>query len=125
MVDRRGGGSLRHRRHLCGIGREIGLFRHRGKEGGSRRGRGREREMKRKKEEKPRVPPIPQVLSWFIGELPAASSFDRQFSFFPLFAYLLLLLCWSRSCIPEDLMNLFRNAIIPSSSTLRGGQFFT
>ncbi|KAM6489260.1 Suppressor of forked protein (Suf) domain containing protein [Amanita muscaria] len=58
------------------------------------------REKEREKEEEKKVPTLPAVLSWFIGELPAASCFDG-----PVFR-------------TEDLMNLFRNAIIPSSSSL-------
>ncbi|GLB33223.1 putative suf-domain-containing protein [Lyophyllum shimeji] len=50
-----------------------------------------------REEEKPRIVTIPSVISWFLGELPTASAFDG-----PVFR-------------TEDLMNLFRNAVIPSS----------
>ncbi|KAH0586846.1 mRNA 3'-end-processing protein RNA14 [Termitomyces sp. J132] len=50
-----------------------------------------------REEEKPKVASLPNVISWFIGELPTPSSFDG-----PVFR-------------TEDLMNLFRNAVIPSS----------
>ncbi|KAF5366256.1 hypothetical protein D9758_005681 [Tetrapyrgos nigripes] len=49
-----------------------------------------------KEEEKP--PTVPSTLSWFIGQLPAPSTFDG-----PVFR-------------TDDLMNLFRNAVIPSTS---------
>ncbi|KAF8650367.1 hypothetical protein AX16_005263 [Volvariella volvacea WC 439] len=49
-------------------------------------------------DEKGRGPTLPQVLSWFISELPAASSFDG-----PVFR-------------TDDLMNLFKNAVIPSTT---------
>ncbi|KAF8905733.1 hypothetical protein CPB84DRAFT_1844737 [Gymnopilus junonius] len=45
-----------------------------------------------------RQQPLPGVLSWFIGELPGPNSFDG-----PVFR-------------TDDLMNLFRNAVIPSTS---------
>ncbi|KAI8984849.1 hypothetical protein BD414DRAFT_489442 [Trametes punicea] len=44
---------------------------------------------------------LPSVLSWFIGQLPTASSFDG-----PVFR-------------TDDLMQVFRNAVIPSSSSVR------
>ncbi|KAI0640581.1 hypothetical protein C8Q79DRAFT_921396 [Trametes meyenii] len=44
---------------------------------------------------------IPGVLSWFIGTLPTSSSFDG-----PVFR-------------TDDLMQVFRNAVIPASSTVR------
>ncbi|KAI0771691.1 hypothetical protein BD413DRAFT_475587 [Trametes elegans] len=44
---------------------------------------------------------IPSVLSWFIGTLPAPSSFDG-----PVFR-------------TDDLMQVFRNAVIPATSTAR------
>ncbi|KAI0333418.1 Suf-domain-containing protein [Cubamyces sp. BRFM 1775] len=44
---------------------------------------------------------LPNVLSWFIGMLPAASSFDG-----PVFR-------------TDDLMQVFRNAVIPATSTTR------
>ncbi|KAG6841341.1 hypothetical protein C0991_012166 [Blastosporella zonata] len=50
-----------------------------------------------REEEKPKPPAVPDVISWFIGELPTPASFDG-----PVFR-------------TEDLMNLFRNAVIPSS----------
>ncbi|KAG5340689.1 hypothetical protein C0989_000732 [Termitomyces sp. Mn162] len=50
-----------------------------------------------REKEKPKVASLPNVISWFIGELPTPSSFDG-----PVFE-------------TEDLMNLFRNAVIPSS----------
>ncbi|KAG6887539.1 hypothetical protein C0995_014547 [Termitomyces sp. Mi166 len=50
-----------------------------------------------REEEKPKVPSLPNVISWFIGELPTPTSFDG-----PVFR-------------TDDLMNLFRNAVIPSS----------
>ncbi|TFK35087.1 hypothetical protein BDQ12DRAFT_706778 [Crucibulum laeve] len=52
----------------------------------------------RQEDEKPRGPSLPPVLSWFIGELPSPASFDG-----PVFR-------------TDDLMNLFRNAVIPSSN---------
>ncbi|KAF5371988.1 hypothetical protein D9615_008143 [Tricholomella constricta] len=52
------------------------------------------RVQQEREEEKPK---IPNVISWFVGELPAPASFDG-----PVFR-------------TEDLMNLFRNAVIPSS----------
>ncbi|KAF8720570.1 hypothetical protein AX14_010937 [Amanita brunnescens Koide BX004] len=62
---------------------------------------GWERERReREKEEEKRGPALPNVISWFIGELPSATYFDG-----PVFR-------------TDDLMNLFRNAIIPSSSSL-------
>ncbi|KAG6837133.1 hypothetical protein H0H93_014038 [Arthromyces matolae] len=54
-----------------------------------------------REDEKPRQPTIPNVLSWFVGELPTPASFDG-----PVFR-------------TEDLMNLFRNAVIPSSTRAR------
>ncbi|KAF8632394.1 hypothetical protein AX17_004835 [Amanita inopinata Kibby_2008] len=65
-----------------------------------------EREKGRDKdrdEDKGRGPPLPNIISWFIGELPAPSCFDG-----PVFR-------------TDDLMNLFRNAIIPSSSGIGAG----
>ncbi|KAF9460965.1 hypothetical protein BDZ94DRAFT_1238063 [Collybia nuda] len=53
--------------------------------------------IQEREEEKPRILTVPPVISWFIGELPSAASFDG-----PVFR-------------TEDLMNLFRNAVIPSS----------
>ncbi|RDB20367.1 mRNA 3'-end-processing protein RNA14 [Hypsizygus marmoreus] len=53
--------------------------------------------VQEREEEKPRVPVIPPVISWFVGDLPAPGVFDG-----PVFR-------------TEDLMNLFRNAVIPSS----------
>ncbi|KAG5637435.1 hypothetical protein H0H81_004594 [Sphagnurus paluster] len=53
--------------------------------------------VQEREEEKPKIPAIPNVISWFVGELPAPASFDG-----PVFR-------------TEDLMNLFRNAVIPSS----------
>ncbi|KAI0352491.1 Suf-domain-containing protein [Trametes cingulata] len=44
---------------------------------------------------------LPNVLSWFIGTLPSASAFDG-----PVFR-------------TDDLMQVFRNAVIPASSTAR------
>ncbi|KAF9530907.1 hypothetical protein CPB83DRAFT_919848 [Crepidotus variabilis] len=44
---------------------------------------------------------LPNILSWFVGELPAPQSFDG-----PVFR-------------TDDLMNLFRNAVIPSTSASR------
>ncbi|KAF9474614.1 Suf-domain-containing protein [Pholiota conissans] len=66
--------------------------------GGSGRG-GREPPASRERDEdKPRPAQLPGILSWFIGELPTPSSFDG-----PVFR-------------TDDLMNLFRNAVIPSTS---------
>ncbi|KAF8189661.1 hypothetical protein BJ912DRAFT_966052 [Pholiota molesta] len=66
--------------------------------GGAGRG-GREALPTRERdEEKPRPVQLPGVLSWFIGELPTPASFDG-----PVFR-------------TDDLMNLFRNAVIPSTS---------
>ncbi|KAF8999433.1 hypothetical protein BDQ17DRAFT_1361005 [Cyathus striatus] len=67
--------------------------RERGRGGGGPPPRAGERE-----EEKPRIPAIPAVISNFIGSLPPPSQFDG-----PVFR-------------TEDLMNLFRNAVIPSSN---------
>ncbi|KIM42654.1 hypothetical protein M413DRAFT_444338 [Hebeloma cylindrosporum] len=70
--------------------------------GGGGPARGREPppppRVQEREEEKPRQGSLPQVLSWFIGELPTPSSFDG-----PVFR-------------TDDLMNLFRNAVIPSTS---------
>ncbi|KAF8075815.1 hypothetical protein FPV67DRAFT_1469355 [Lyophyllum atratum] len=57
--------------------------------------------MMEREEEKPRIATIPNVISWFVGELPASNAFDG-----PVFR-------------TEDLMNLFRNAVIPSSGRLK------
>ncbi|KAF8966026.1 hypothetical protein BDZ97DRAFT_1917734 [Flammula alnicola] len=51
-----------------------------------------------RKREEGRGVQLPNILSWFIGELPTPSSFDG-----PVFR-------------TDDLMNLFRNAVIPSTS---------
>ncbi|KAI0092880.1 Suf-domain-containing protein [Irpex rosettiformis] len=73
---------------------------------GSPSGWDREREREstarrpdREKEEEKSV--IPNVLSWFVGQLPAASSFDG-----PVFR-------------TDDLMQLLRGAMIPSSTGIR------
>ncbi|KIK71023.1 hypothetical protein GYMLUDRAFT_33130 [Collybiopsis luxurians FD-317 M1] len=54
------------------------------------------RHEKEREEEKPVV--LPQALSWFIGQLPAPSAFDG-----PVFR-------------TDDLINLFKNAVIPSTT---------
>jgi len=54
------------------------------------------RHEKEREEEKPVV--LPQALSWFIGQLPAPSAFDG-----PVFR-------------TDDLVNLFKNAVIPSTT---------
>ncbi|KAK7438024.1 mRNA 3'-end-processing protein rna14 [Stygiomarasmius scandens] len=59
------------------------------------KGRGKHQDTS-KEEDKP--PQLPSALSWFIGQLPAPSTFDG-----PVFR-------------TDDLMNLFRNAVIPSTS---------
>ncbi|PBK72172.1 Suf-domain-containing protein [Armillaria solidipes] len=59
----------------------------------------RQEKEKDKEEEKPVT--LPPVISYFLGSLPSASEFDG-----PVFR-------------TEDLMNLFRNAVIPSSSSSR------
>ncbi|KAI5120731.1 hypothetical protein M0805_006437 [Coniferiporia weirii] len=67
------------------------------------RDRERERSPRRhvpEREEPPR-PVIPQVLSWFVGQLPPPALFDG-----PIFR-------------TDDLMQLFRGAVIPGSSTAR------
>ncbi|KAI0030401.1 Suf-domain-containing protein [Vararia minispora EC-137] len=62
------------------------------------REREREREARRQREEEEKVQ-LPGVLSWFIGSLPPASAFDG-----PVFR-------------TDDLMQVFRNAVIPSASS--------
>ncbi|KAJ3999710.1 hypothetical protein F5050DRAFT_880660 [Lentinula boryana] len=57
------------------------------------------RQEKERDEEKTVV--LPQALSWFIGQLPAPSNFDG-----PVFR-------------TEDLINLFKNAVIPSTTRPR------
>jgi len=52
-----------------------------------------------REEEKPRQVSIPSVISWFVGDLPASHTFDG-----PVFR-------------TDDLLNLFRNAVIPSMTT--------
>ncbi|KAL9712323.1 mRNA 3'-end-processing protein rna14 [Leucoagaricus gongylophorus] len=47
---------------------------------------------------------LPSILSWFIGELPNPSSFDDQSGSGPVFR-------------TDDLMSVFKNAVIPSSNT--------
>ncbi|TDL17624.1 hypothetical protein BD410DRAFT_831360 [Rickenella mellea] len=54
-----------------------------------------------KEREEPEKPPIPQVLSWFLGTLQPPTSFDG-----PKFRV-------------DDLMQVFRNAVIPSNPRLR------
>jgi len=92
--------------------------------GGGGGGPGRNREpmppsrLQEREEEKSRQGTLPQVLSHFIGELPTPSSFDGNVEFLnfcsgaahthpfpgPVFR-------------TDDLMNLFRNAVIPSTSS--------
>ncbi|KAH9928857.1 uncharacterized protein B0H18DRAFT_999082 [Fomitopsis serialis] len=61
------------------------------------------RSMKEEREEEKPVT-LPPVLSWFVGMLPAPSSFDG-----PVFR-------------TDDLMQVFRNAVIPSSSSASRGR---
>lgn len=69
-----------------------------------------------REEEKP-VVSLPPIISWFVGTLPAPSSFDGSSLLFCLF------FVWLRFRIgpvfrTDDLMQVFRNAVIPSSSSL-------
>ncbi|KAF9567671.1 Suf-domain-containing protein [Agrocybe pediades] len=57
------------------------------------------RAQERDDDKRPGQAALPPVISWFIGELPAPSSFDG-----PVFR-------------TDDLMNLFRNAVIPSTTS--------
>ncbi|KAH9843581.1 Suf-domain-containing protein [Rhodofomes roseus] len=61
------------------------------------------RSMREEREEEKQVT-LPPVLSWFAGMLPAPSSFDG-----PVFR-------------TDDLMQVFRNAVIPSSSSVTTGR---
>ncbi|KZT74626.1 Suf-domain-containing protein [Daedalea quercina L-15889] len=74
-----------------------GWDRDRDKDSSGRRGTKEDRE-----EEKPVT--LPPVLSWFVGMLPAPGSFDG-----PVFR-------------TDDLMQVFRNAVIPSSSNASRGR---
>jgi len=58
------------------------------------------RRIERDREEE-KIVVLPPVISWFIGQLPASSAFDG-----PVFR-------------TDDLMMLFRNAVIPSTAKLR------
>ncbi|KAF8972103.1 hypothetical protein BDZ97DRAFT_1783153 [Flammula alnicola] len=74
----------------------------RDEQGGGGPRRGREPlpppRVQEREDDKSRQVQLPNILSWFIGELPTPSSFDG-----PVFR-------------TDDLMNLFRNAVIPSTS---------
>ncbi|KAE9411113.1 Suf-domain-containing protein [Gymnopus androsaceus JB14] len=62
------------------------------------------RHEKEREEEKPVI--LPQALSWFIGQLPAPSAFDGKRLYFaasPVFR-------------TDDLLNLFKTAVIPSTT---------
>ena len=76
-----------------------------------------------REEEKPRQVSIPPAISWFVGDLPSASSFDGDFS---------TLFFWRGGGIErkadiflligpvfrtDDLLNLSHNAVIPSMTT--------
>ena len=68
-----------------------------------------------REEEKPR-PALPSILSWFLGELPSPSPFDGG-CFEASHSMTLILYIFSGPVFrTDDLMNLFRNAVIPSSS---------
>ena len=90
--------------------------------GGGGPARGREPppppRVQEREEEKPRQGSLPQVLSWFIGELPTPSSFDGNV--LDSHQFLPILIPFSDLAGPvfrtDDLMNLFRNAVIPSTS---------
>ena len=117
MVVREGGSRLRH--HLCGSEREIGQFRHRGewrgkgKENENGRERGRERGRKTKNRG------FRLSLRFCHGLLESCLLHLRSMVSCPLFLYLLLQLTAAGAgpvFRTEDLMNLFRNAVIPSST---------
>lgn len=82
-----------------------------------------------REEEKPRQPSIPPVISWFVGDLPGAASFDGDcFLPFPSFSSFffhgnvetkaqLFFFLIGPVFRTDDLLNLFRNAVIPSMTT--------
>ena len=51
------------------------------------------------REEKPRQVSIPPVISWFVGDLPTASSFDGEFFSFFFFEEWLIYFIVDRSCV--------------------------
>ena len=68
-----------------------------------------------REEEKPRQVSIPPVISWFVGDLPAAPSFDGDFCAFSLWAGdVEIFFLIGPVFRTDDLLNLFRNAVIPS-----------
>ena len=78
-----------------------------------------------REEEKPRQVSIPPVISWFVGDLPSASSFDGEIFFYFFFLrrdYYILLLIGS-VFRTDDLLNLFRNAVMPSMTRSRAKSY--
>ena len=117
----RGGSRERDRDRWDGPSRRRynspGWDRDRDRESSARRSMREERE-----DEKPAT--LPPVLSWFVGMLPAPGAFDGMWLYTVVTASVLYAHVVSVGPVfrTDDLMQVFRNAVIPSSSVAARGR---
>lgn len=75
--------------------------------------------LARREKDEDKGPSLPPVLSWFVGVLPPPSAFDGTYSQFTITLLQVIDSHLGPVFRTDDLMQVFRNAMIPSSTGIR------